>query len=125
MSFTRDVVTAVSDITLSSDMPDYPTILNLDRRMREHPLPEKYDPLRFLYGVLERTSLNTLDDPREMQSQNETSSITLKSFHLTHFRALGFPFSLAVDYVEANFTILSGNVHTPGILCTSPVTISI
>ncbi|KAJ3936499.1 MAG: fungal-specific transcription factor domain-containing protein [Lentinula lateritia] len=88
MSFTRDVVTAVSDITLSSDMPDYPTILNLDRRMREHPLPEKYDPLRFLYGVLERTSLNTLDDPREMQSQNETSSITLKSFHLTHFRAL-------------------------------------
>ncbi|KAJ3811178.1 hypothetical protein F5876DRAFT_40182 [Lentinula aff. lateritia] len=50
MSFTRDVVTAVSDITLSSDMPDYPTILDLDRRMREHPLPEKYDSLRFLYG---------------------------------------------------------------------------
>ncbi|KAH7874657.1 uncharacterized protein C8R40DRAFT_1046900, partial [Lentinula edodes] len=69
MTFARDVVTAVSDITLSSDMPDYPTILNLDRRMREHPLPEKYDPLR------------------ELQSQNETS-ITLKSFHLTHLRAL-------------------------------------
>ncbi|KAF8829110.1 hypothetical protein HHX47_DHR3001120 [Lentinula edodes] len=31
MTFARDVVTAVSDITLSSDMPDYPTILNLDR----------------------------------------------------------------------------------------------
>ncbi|KAJ4483258.1 hypothetical protein J3R30DRAFT_3284479 [Lentinula aciculospora] len=70
MSFTRDVVTVVSEITLSSDMPSYPTILDLDRRVRAHALPEKYDPLRFLH------------------IEHEVPSVTFKGHHLTHLKAL-------------------------------------
>ncbi|KAJ4001559.1 fungal-specific transcription factor domain-containing protein [Lentinula boryana] len=88
MSFSRDVVTAVSDITLSSRMPNYATILDLDRRVQQHPLPKKFDPLWLLHSALEKNTLNALDDRREEQLDYKCSSVYLKGHHLSHWRAI-------------------------------------
>jgi len=38
-TFTRDVFSQVTELTLSAELPSYDTILELDRRVREQALP--------------------------------------------------------------------------------------
>ncbi|KAJ3772919.1 fungal-specific transcription factor domain-containing protein [Lentinula raphanica] len=121
MSFSRDVVTAVSNITLSSKMPDYPTILDLDRRLREHPLPTKYDPLRFLYSALEKHSPKSVDDSDEEQHGYESTSVILKGHHLTHWRALVTMFIHRAFFAQALLQSPSNpldSVYAPSFLAT-------
>ncbi|KAJ4474365.1 fungal-specific transcription factor domain-containing protein [Lentinula aciculospora] len=86
MTFSRDVITAVANVTLSSGMPDYQTILDLDQLVREHPLPQKYDPVRSLSSSLEDSTI-AMDDEGEHVGY-EGSLNALKGHHLTQFRAV-------------------------------------
>ncbi|KAJ4490621.1 fungal-specific transcription factor domain-containing protein [Lentinula aciculospora] len=86
MTFSRDVITAVANVTLSPGMPDYETILDLDRLVREHPLPQKYDPVRSMSTALEKNS--TRMNEEEEHVGYEASLNALKGHHLTQFRAV-------------------------------------
>ncbi|KAJ4465028.1 fungal-specific transcription factor domain-containing protein [Lentinula edodes] len=83
MTFSRDVMTAISNVTLSPGMPDYQTILDLDRLVREHPLPQKYDPLRSLSSAVEKGFTSG-----EEGGGYEAWLMTLKGHHLYQFRAV-------------------------------------
>ncbi|GAW06929.1 hypothetical protein LENED_008885 [Lentinula edodes] len=83
MTFSRDVMTAISNVTLSPGMPDYQTILDLDRLVREHPLPQKYDPLRSLSNAVEKGFTSG-----EEGGGYEVWLMTLKGHHLNQFRAV-------------------------------------
>lgn len=79
-------MTAISNVTLSPGMPDYQTILDLDRLVREHPLPQKYDPLRSLSNAVEKGFTSG-----EEGGGYEVWLMTLKGHHLNQFRAVGKP----------------------------------
>ncbi|KAJ3844127.1 fungal-specific transcription factor domain-containing protein [Lentinula raphanica] len=84
MTFSKDVVTAVANFTLSPSMPDYQAILDLDRLVREHPLPQKYDPLRALSNTFEESSATVSNE----HPGDDATSQALKGHHLTQFRAV-------------------------------------
>ncbi|KIK56704.1 hypothetical protein GYMLUDRAFT_204658 [Collybiopsis luxurians FD-317 M1] len=52
MEFCRDVLSRVVDVALSPNVPDYKTILEIDARVHQHPMPKKYhDSLRKLFSM--------------------------------------------------------------------------
>ncbi|KAJ3982455.1 fungal-specific transcription factor domain-containing protein [Lentinula detonsa] len=87
MTFSKDVITAVSRFTLSPCLPDYQAILDLDRLVREHPLPQKYDPLRTLSDALEQ-GFTSVTDKQQEDVGYEATLRALKGHHLTQFRAV-------------------------------------
>ncbi|KAJ3840791.1 hypothetical protein EV361DRAFT_778988, partial [Lentinula raphanica] len=86
MTFSRDVITAVANVTLSPKMPEYEAILELEQLLREHPLPTKYDPVCSLSSSLGQASA----PPNQgKQVGYEGSLNALKGHHLTQFRSVG------------------------------------
>ncbi|KAJ3775184.1 hypothetical protein FB446DRAFT_638372 [Lentinula raphanica] len=85
MTFSRDVITAVANVTLSPKMPEYEAILELEQLLREHPLPTKYDPVCSLSSSLGQASA----PPNQgKQVGYEGSLNALKGHHLTQFRSV-------------------------------------
>ncbi|KIK66638.1 hypothetical protein GYMLUDRAFT_218069 [Collybiopsis luxurians FD-317 M1] len=83
-SWFKEIVSPFHDLALSPRMPDYQKILELEKRVNEHPLPRKYDPV----GLLSQSgaSPNSFSKDADQKGGQEHTITAIKGHQLTQLR---------------------------------------
>ncbi|KAF5386504.1 hypothetical protein D9757_005852 [Collybiopsis confluens] len=99
MEFCRDVLSRVVDLALSPNVPDYETILEIDNRLRQHPVPKKY--LNSLRNLFINIHVHRVFFARALQqSPSDPASSTYATSYLAAYRSASAAISLTANYLQ-------------------------